>query len=121
MERNEKGHFLPGNKVASKSNGYTAIFKKDRMGLRKEIIKSALILTEEYINLEERLMDVNLTNMELLTAQAIQKKDYKFITWLVEMAIGKPHVAAEIKTAQVGLEHLILGQKEAEEEEEASE
>lgn len=111
-QRNERGHFIEGNTISEKSKGIRSLYGDDRKKIRAETIKCALILSEKRIDLEAKFESPNISNMEYLTINSILKKDYKFIQWLLEMAIGKPKVSANITTQQTSLENLILGREQ---------
>lgn len=95
-ERNDKGHFLPGNKI-SKLGGRTPMLKDERKPVKEEVIKCAQSLSKPWATLKEEIKDERATRLEYLTAHAVSSKNYKFIQWLLEMAVGKPKQTFDVE------------------------
>jgi len=93
-QRNEKGQFLKGNKCGRKN----PVLQNLREATKQEVLQCAYSLCKPWATLEEDLKDPRASRLELLTADAIHTKEYKFIAWLLEMAIGKPKQVNEIET-----------------------
>jgi hypothetical protein len=99
-ERNEKGHFLPGNQTSKKGGRESHAIDKKKL-CRNEIIKCALSLSKPTSTLMLEMHDKDATRLESLTAQAIHSKNYKFIQWLLEMAVGRPHQALDDSIVEI--------------------
>jgi len=88
-ERDSKGHFLPGNKTSA-IGGKSKQFDQNKRFIKSEIIKCAETLMRPAETLFDDMNKVGVSRLELLTIEAITKKNYKFIQWLLEMAVGRP-------------------------------
>lgn len=95
-DRNDKGHFIKGNKIGAKG-GRVPELKNERKPVRQEIIKCALSLSQPWVTIKADLDNPKATRLEFLTAQAVSKRNYKFIQWLLEMAVGKPKQTFEVE------------------------
>ena len=56
--------------------------------LKQELLKCASSLTKRYHNLRPK--DPKRSILQNITNDAVMKGDFKFIQWLLEMAVGKP-------------------------------
>lgn len=92
--RDDKGRFVEGVKATKKreSNPELNFIKKHTYA---EISKCAHSLTRPWKTLKNDLTRDDSTRLEWLTANAINTKNYKFIQWLAEMAVGRPKQTIE--------------------------
>lgn len=81
-----KGRFAKGNKAAA---GCPEI-RKMKTAVKEEIIKCAHSLLRPYATLKEENESEGLTRYQYLVNKAINEGNTKLITWLTEMAVGKP-------------------------------
>lgn len=98
-ERDDKGRFIPGNKTGAKG-GRVPELANERKPVKSEIIKCAKSLSKPWSTLEAEIKDPNATRLEYLTTQAIANRNYKFIQWLLEMAVGRPKQTFEVEDPQ---------------------
>lgn len=88
MEREKNGRFKKGNQAA-KGKERPDILKRIKSDTREEIYKCAHSLTKPYTTLKDDLQKEGASRLEYLTAKAVASKNYKFVTWLLEMVVGK--------------------------------
>lgn len=85
-DHDNRGKFAKGNKAASGSPELRAM----KTAVKKEIIECAHSLLKPYSTLKEETKDGSISRYQFIVNKAITEGNTKLITWLTEMAIGRP-------------------------------
>lgn len=86
-DHDARGKFKKGNRAAALANAEIREFKGM---VRKEIVECAHSLTRPWGTLKEELEDKNISRYQYLVNVAVAERNTKVITWITEMAIGRP-------------------------------
>lgn len=85
-DHDNKGKFAKGNKAASGSPE----LREMKTAVKKEIIKCAHSLLRPWATLAEENKGKGVTRYQYLVNKAVAEGNTKLITWLTEMAVGRP-------------------------------
>lgn len=85
-DHDSNGKFAKGNKAASG----TKEMREMKSAIKDEIIKCAYSLLSPFDTLNEETHDIEISRYQYLVNKAVTGGDIKLITWLTEMAIGRP-------------------------------
>lgn len=90
-DHESNGRFKKGNKAASGNKE----MREMRSATREEVVKCAYSLLRPWQTLTEETKDEGVSRYQFLVNKAVTEGNTKFITWVTEMAVGKPKQTIE--------------------------
>ena len=80
------GKFVKGNRPQHQ----TAEIREMRKAIKSEIVKCAYSLVKDYGSLDKDLKNKKLSRYQHLLNKAVKNGDMKLVSWVTEMAVGRP-------------------------------